>query len=195
MQTGIIILAAGASTRLGKPKQLLVFKGNTLLQLAAEAAMAANVGPIVVVVGAHSNAILPHIHQLPIAIVYNEQWQQGMGSSIGAGMKKMCELYPTITSVLLMLCDQPFADATLLRKMVQLQADTGKGIVACTYGQTAGVPALFTNKYFAELKQLKGHDGAKTILLQQAEDLALLPFPQGVVDIDTMQDYQALTDD
>jgi molybdenum cofactor cytidylyltransferase len=91
-----------------------------------------------------------------------------------------------------MVCDQPFVSASLINDLVDKKKSTGKSVIACTYKETIGTPALFGHTHFPELMQLQGQDGAKKILLQHAGALETISFPMGYIDIDTMQDYQDL---
>ena len=190
---GAIILAAGASTRLGSPKQTIVYEGKTLLQHAADAAQGAGCKPVIIVLGAHADAVqshLAHFRAIAAIIVYNNHWQQGMGTSIVAGVTALLEAEPTIAAAIILVCDQPFANAALLHHLIAQYNQTGKGIAASTYAGTIGVPALFDRKYFDALMQLSGDEGAKKILLQHEEDVTLVPFEKGVIDIDTIKDVE-----
>src|ERR1700743_3229576 len=103
--TGIVILAAGSSSRLGQPKQNLVYKGKTLLQRAVETAMASICETVVVVLGANTEVIKPTIANYGVEIVENIEWNEGMASSIRNGLKKVLQMNPHVQSVILMLCD------------------------------------------------------------------------------------------
>ena len=191
--TGAIILAAGASTRLGTPKQTIVYEGKTLLQHAVEAAQGAGCHPVIVVLGAHADAILSHLshfHALAVTMVHNNHWQQGMSTSIAVGIHALMEADTTVAAAIIMVCDQPFADAALLCYLIQQHEQTGKGIAASAYAGTMGVPALFDKKYFDALLHLSKDEGAKKILFQHEEDVILVPFEKGVVDIDTVKDVE-----
>ena len=188
--TGIIILAAGSSSRLGKPKQNLIYKGQTLLQNAIETALKSSCKPVMVVLGANYSNIIPTIRNVPVSIVYNQDWNEGMASSIRTGIAKIQQLTPETTSIILMLCDQPFVDTSLLNKIVQKKST--KGIVASSYKDTAGPPVLFDKIYFDELLLLKGQEGAKKLLLKYPDDVITVPFTLGGVDIDTIEDYERL---
>lgn len=187
--TGVIILAAGASTRMGSPKQLLPYQDNTLLQHSINVALADSFTPVIVVVGAKILDILPVINNYHITIVENREWQEGLGSSVRIGISTLMDQTPLIENAILMLCDQPFVTAELLRQLVETKAATHKKIVACTYKNTAGVPVLFDKSFFSELLQLKGQDGAKKLLIQHSAEVATVPFPEGAIDIDTPEDY------
>lgn len=189
--TGIIILAAGESKRLGKPKQNLMYNGKTLLQHAVSAAICSACSPIIVVLGANSESVLPEIEGHAVQLVHNPDWQQGMSTSIHLGIN-LLQKTEGIDSAIIMLCDQPFADDKLINHIVQTHSGSGKGIVACAYNNTLGVPVLFDQKYFAHLLQLQGHEGAKKLLGVYTDDIAVVDFAQGAVDIDTMEDYEGL---
>lgn len=192
MITGLIILAAGASTRLGKPKQTLLFRGRSLLQLAIEAGMQAHCQPIVVVTGAYASQVVPETRQYAVHVVYNAAWEEGMASGIRCGVAGLLREAPLATGVILMLCDQPFADAALLIQLIQKNQDTGKAIIACSYNHTLGVPALFSSDLFPELLALQGKEGAKKLLASH-KSVDTVAFPLGGIDIDTLSDYEQLT--
>ncbi|MDF2431649.1 MAG: molybdenum cofactor cytidylyltransferase [Mucilaginibacter sp.] len=189
--TGIIILAAGASVRLGKPKQNLIYKGQTLLQRTIETANASVCDPVIVVTGANKDVIEPTIKNLNIITVYNEAWQEGMASSIRSGIIEMQKIEPKVTSVILMLCDQPLVDTHILNLLIL--AKSKEGIAVCAYNETLGPPALFDAVYFPELLSLKGQEGAKKLLLKYADKAHVIPFPQGIIDIDTLEDFEKLS--
>ncbi|RKR84831.1 molybdenum cofactor cytidylyltransferase [Mucilaginibacter gracilis] len=191
MTTGIIILAAGSSSRLGEPKQNLIYQGKTLLQHAVSAAIASACRPVIVVLGANAQTIQSQIANQAIQIIHNPNWQQGMASSINAGISHL-QKTPNIQGAVIMLCDQPFANHTLINQLLQAHTQSGKGIVASLYNNTQGVPAFFHQKYFHHLLALQGHQGAKKLLTAYADDIATVPFDKGAIDIDTMADYEGL---
>ncbi|MGZ3874897.1 MAG: nucleotidyltransferase family protein, partial [Mucilaginibacter sp.] len=151
--TGIIILAAGASSRLGSPKQNLVYEGESLLQRNIKAAVATGY-PVTVILGANAEIIRPTISHFAINIIYNDEWQEGIASSIRLGIGELKKTAPHIDGVILMLCDQPFVSTQLLLQLTP--ADASKNICACTYNGTIGPPAFFDDHYFPELQQLTG---------------------------------------
>ncbi|MEN0055652.1 MAG: nucleotidyltransferase family protein [Mucilaginibacter sp.] len=184
----LIILAAGESSRLGQPKQNLLFQGKTLLWRAIEAGQKSACNNIIVVLGANSNQIA-----LPpgITTLYNQNWKDGMASSITRGMLEIIN-DPSIDKVIITLCDQPFVSANLLDALIVKHSKTAKPIVACAYDNITGVPALFDRQLFTELLQLQGDEGAKQILKNHTNDIAAIPFEQGSIDIDTPTDYAQL---
>jgi molybdenum cofactor cytidylyltransferase len=186
--TGIIILAAGSSSRFGSPKQNLVYQGKTLLQRAIQTALtSACCDCAVVVLGANEGEIRPNISDQQVNIVYNPDWQEGMASSIRLGIAQLMYLEPLITSAILMLCDQPFVDPLLLYQLTERKTENDTGIIACEYKNTLGVPALFDKKYFVKLMKLTGSEGAKTIINAYPDDVMSVPFGLGAIDIDDFE--------
>lgn len=190
--TGIIILAAGSSSRMGQPKQQLVYLQQTLLQHAIHATADIPDHKTIVVLGARHENILPDVDSKIADIVINPDWEQGMASSIKSGITALQTLYPQVQSTLLMLCDQPFVSTKLLQQLIETGGDDENSIVACTYQNTIGTPVLLGKQWFNELLNLQGQEGAKKILIQNQDKVLVVPFPQGGIDIDTPKDYQYL---
>ena len=192
--TAIIVLAAGSSTRMGKPKQLLSYGNRTLLRHAAEVAVASVCRPIVIVLGAYASQIQSEIDDLPVRSVTNERWTDGIGSSIQVGVRalKTYDRAENTEALVLMLCDQPYVRAAVINDLVRAYHANDKGIIASEYGGTLGVPALFGREYFAELAAMSGEAGAKHLIATHASDVVPVPFPKGITDIDTPEDYREL---
>jgi len=191
MKTGIIILAAGESTRLGYPKQIAKFKEKTLLQLAIDAANDCKADKRVLVLGANRDEIKKTFPGASIPNIPNQHFEKGMASSIKVGLEYMLK-FDQPDQVIIMLCDQPFVDAKILNKLIATQKKESKGIVACAYSKTIGVPILFSKAYFKELMELTGDEGAKNIVLANEDDSVTVAFPKGKVDIDTEEDLRDL---
>lgn len=189
---GIIILAAGASTRMGKPKQLLPYKGRSLLRHITEVAIASGSQPIIIVLGANAEIIKPEICQLPVQIVENLKWADGMSSSIQTGIKAVNALRQKIEAVVITLCDQPFVSPQVIHQIIEAYRLTDKAIVASEYADTLGVPALFNHTFFSELTTLQQGEGAKQIIKKYINQVTSVPFLQGKIDIDTPDDYEQL---
>jgi molybdenum cofactor cytidylyltransferase len=189
--TGIIILAAGTSSRLGQPKQLLQWHNSSLLQQAVQAAAEVVLQPIVVV-GAHADQVEPELSQLPVQLVHNTSWQEGIAASIRAGLSFLQEQTTVPENVIFMVCDQPYVTGNLLNQLIARQAATNKLIVASAYGGTLGIPALFNKVLFKQLLELQGDAGAKKIIQQHMGDVVAVAFPLGNIDIDTVKEYEAL---
>jgi len=189
--TAAIILAAGASSRLGFAKQTLLYRGKTLLELAINAALKSKCSPVMVVLGANTAEIEPGIKNNGITILHNLNWKEGMSSSIRTAIEHI-EKDPEIDSAVIMLCDQPFVNRALIDNLIYKQQQKGNTIVACAYNNTIGVPALFKRSLFAGLLSLQGQEGAKKIIKAYAEDIITIPFEKGGIDIDTLTDYEDL---
>jgi molybdenum cofactor cytidylyltransferase len=187
---GIIILAAGASTRLGQPKQLLTYQGKSLIQHITQVAINSQCRPVVVVLGAYAASIEPYLTNLDVHIIYNQHWSTGMASSIACGINAIQRISPEIEAILLMLCDQPFVCLNLIDQLVAGYQTTNCTIVASQYAGILGVPALFHKTLFSELLLLQGDMGARKTIRQHYSKCLSIPFSKGVVDIDTVEDYQ-----
>ncbi|MEP6727588.1 MAG: nucleotidyltransferase family protein [Bacteroidota bacterium] len=191
-QCDIIILAAGSSSRLGTPKQLLPYNQNTLIQHSIEVALASSAGRVIVVLGPNAEAMRPGIVNDKLGFIINEQWQEGIASSIRCGLLYLLNQLPAPQNVLFMVCDQPFINTDLLDKLITLQEQTGHAIVASKYAETKGIPAIFGKELFPELLELKGDMGAKKLIAQQKDRISTVSFPPGNIDIDTETDYRHL---
>ncbi len=189
-KTGIIILAAGNSSRMGEPKQMMMYKNKTFLQNIIGEAKNANLEPVICVTGYESDFISKSISGMGVSIVYNEHWSEGMGSGISAGIRQV--MLSGVDSVVLAVSDQPHVSSDLFRTMQALKDQSGKGIVACSYEDTLGTPVLFTEKYFIHLNSLQGEQGAKNIVKTNLPDVCPVEFDKGSIDIDTKQDYKEL---
>lgn len=190
--TALIILAAGRSSRLGAIKQLLPFHNKTLLQHVVDEAIRAGPDPVVVVTGANADEIMKSLRLQQAGIVYNENWKTGMASSIVAGLQHVLNIDPRLERIIVAVCDQPFVSTGLFKQLYETHLSAPANIVACTYAGTIGTPVLFVKKYFDQLLQLKGNEGAKKILLANMADVTTIDFPQGAIDVDTPRDYENL---
>ncbi|NBC07818.1 MAG: NTP transferase domain-containing protein [Bacteroidetes bacterium] len=187
----LVILAAGASTRMGQAKQLLQADGELLLHRIIRIGQEAGFAPLVVVTGARQQAIAPHLDGLPVQQAYNPDWATGMGSSVSVGLMAALGLLPGAPAVGFVLTDQPYVSAALLRGMKARLLDTEAAGIAAAYQQTLGVPAIFRSALYPELRQLSGQKGAKPLLRKYADELIAYPFPQGHIDLDTPADWAA----
>lgn len=192
---GLLILAAGASTRLGRPKQLALWRGKTLLRHAVDQALGSACRPIVVVLGAQGARIEPHLHGLAVHVAHNGRWENGMSTSLRVGLDALCQQAPALPALVVTLCDQPFVTATVLDTLVETHQTSGAPLVASGYNDTSGVPCLFARTLFPEINALEGAEGARRLFTRHASDLITVPFPGGAIDIDTPDDYARLTED
>lgn len=187
---GAVILAAGSSSRMGSPKQILPFRGQSLLRRAVLAALDAGCRPVIVVTGAYADLSRRELDGLDVREVFNPRWETGMASSVGAGIEGL--LAADASAAVLMLCDQPHVTAEVISGLVTAHDATGKPVIASTYGESFGVPALFGRTLFAELARLEGTSGAKQVIKRHAPEAHFLPFPGGDVDVDTRDDFARL---
>ena len=204
MNVACVILAAGGSTRLGSPKQLLDYGGRSLLRHAAAMALATTCRPVVVVLGSGAERLRSELVGLDLRIVDNPDWGNGMGSSVRAGVATLRDGASGTDpeAILLMLCDQPLIGAEALEQLVAAfragqTAGDGRAcsIAAAAYGDgsdTVGVPAVFGREYFAELAALPDQAGARPVLQRHAGRVAAVPMPEAVTDIDTREQYERL---
>jgi|SRR5690242_18857654 molybdenum cofactor cytidylyltransferase len=185
----IIILAAGASSRMEHPKQLLPFGNEFLLTHTIKEAQKSTL-PVIVVLGANANEIKQKIKNLEVEIVINDNWEKGLSSSINEGLKKAIDNFSELKNCILAVCDQPFISSLLFNELLDEKERSGKNIVASAYAHTLGTPSLFDKKYLPELLHLEGDHGAKTLLKKYSSDVASVKFEKGRFDVDTQKDYE-----
>lgn len=193
-QLATIILAAGASTRMGRPKQLLAYDGKNLLQHIIAVSEQLQNRPIVVVLGAYAEKILPTLTGLPVSIVQNDSWSTGMGSSIKAGTKHLLSMFPNIQAVLILLVDQPFVDLFFLQQLVHLYHTANASIICSAYNDQLGVPAIFDHTLFESLLHLNEAVGARKLIRSYQGKVVSVPFEHGAFDLDTEADWQRFLD-
>ena len=189
---GAVILAAGESSRFGRPKQLVQFRGKSLVRRVVDAAKDANCSVIVVVLGSKREQIERELKETDAIVAENQNWQRGIGSSIRLGVESAVNQAPDIEAIVLLTCDQPFVKTDTIERLIVMREKTKKAIVASSYSETLGVPALFDRSCFQELLTLPDDSGAKSIILSNHERVAELLFPEGKIDIDTAADYEKL---
>ncbi len=185
-----MILAAGSSSRMGSPKQILQFRGISLLRRAALAALGAGCSPVIVVTGANAELSKREFDGLDVREVLNPHWETGMASSIRAGVEGLAGA--DVDAAVLMLCDQPNVTAEVISGLAAAHRVTRRPVVASAYGGSFGAPALFNRSLFAELARLEGGAGAKQVIKRHASEAHFLSFPGGEVDVDTPDDFSRL---
>ena len=190
---GAVILAAGESSRFGRPKQLVQFRGKSLVRRVVDAAKDANCSAIVVVLGSKREQIERELKETDVIVAENQDWRRGIGSSIRVGVESAVNQAPDIEAIVLLTCDQPFMKTDTIERLIAMREKTKKAIVASSYSETLGVPALFDRSCFQELLALDDETGAKAIILSNRERVAELLFAEGKIDIDTAADYEKLT--
>jgi CTP:molybdopterin cytidylyltransferase MocA len=193
MPVPAIVLAAGASRRLGQPKQLVDFKGESLLARALRTAHEAGAAPVFVILGAHAGAIEPLIHPDDAILVRNDAWEQGISTSIHAGLRALESLAVQPAGAMLMTCDQPHLTAAHLRALIDaFEAHGSSIIVASHYAGIDGVPAVFPRAVFANLNVLHGDKGARAVIADASCPVVSIAFEGGEVDIDSPADMAQL---
>jgi len=190
---GTVILAAGESSRLGQAKQLVSFRGASLLRRATEHALALAAGPVAVVLGARTEEIRPALDGLDLLVVENPAWRQGMGTSLSTGLQELLRTSPDVHGVLIMLCDQPLVTESALRALCDAYRAGGNRITASGYAGAVGVPAIFARSLFPELLALEGGMGARTIIQRHRDSVRVVPIPEAALDVDTAEDLAELT--
>jgi molybdenum cofactor cytidylyltransferase len=188
-----MVLAAGASRRLGQPKQLLVYRGETLLERAIRLATEAGALPVIAVLGANFEIISATVSVEPAILSINDQWQKGISSSIHAGLKTLHAVEPDPAGVLILPCDQPRLTADRLRALMNAFASQAEpSIAASAYAGVLGIPAVFPRLVFPQLRALRGDKGARALLIDPPCALVSSPFNGGDVDIDEPGDLGQL---
>lgn len=189
MHVAAVIVAAGASTRLGQPKQLVVVGGEPLLRRAIRCAREAGASPVLVVLGAHRELIENAIDFRGAAIVANEDWGDGLASSIRAGVRAAAGA----AGVLLMACDQPRVTVEHVRQMIEkFESQSEPTLIVSTYAGVRGIPAIFPREAEAALLALRGDTGARMLLQQSPWPVISLHLADGEIDIDTPDDLQGI---
>lgn len=188
MSVGVVILAAGSSSRMGQSKQLLQIGNESLLTHSTRIALHAGASKVIVVLGSNEVAHRKSIENTPVEIVVNTRWHAGIGSSIKLGLAKLTESDPSIQAVVLMVCDQPLLTADHLASLIATFYKTKNAIVATAYAGSVGSPALFSSAEFKKIMLLDDHSGAQSLLKENANVTQIIFEPAGI-DLDTPKDY------
>ena len=185
----LILLAAGGSTRMGRPKQLLPWNGRTLLRHAAETALATPCRPVLVVLGCQSEACQIELHGLDILFVTNPNWIRGLGGSLSLGVTELETRAPEAAGAAVMLVDQPAVTPALIGRLLAAWA-AGHPIAAMRYPEGGGVPAVFDRACFPELRALDGDRGARALIAREPARVLLIQPDEPLVDLDTPELYR-----
>ncbi len=188
----ILLLAAGNSSRMGYPKQLLQWGNKMLIEHQIETLMQ-TLNPINIVLGAQSNTVIPIIKKYDVNIFVNRNWKNGMGNSIAFGVHRLLEKFPNVNGLLITLLDQPLLTASHINKMLShFNPGNQQIIVSQSSSGWKGVPVLFDKTYFGKLKKLDGEEGAKTIIQNHKESIISIDCEEILEDIDTPEAYKNL---
>jgi len=186
----VLIPAAGGSTRLGHPKQLVQIEGRSLIRRAAALALSLDPARIHVVLGAHRERIeaeLAGLHGL--CIHHNPRWPEGMAGSLAVGLQ---QVRPDCPAVLVLLPDQARVTASDLQPLIAAWHDAPGQPVAAAYAGTFGVPAILPRTLFAGIMALTGDRGARAVLTAHRDELATVSMPNAAFDLDTPEDEHRL---
>ena len=191
LKIGLILLAAGQAKRMGSPKQLLEFNGVPMLRLATESALASLCHPITIVTGANAKAVSEVLANLPVNIIYNRDWEQGIGTSIRIGINSLLDY--NVDAAIVALADQPLLTTVTFDRLVESYQLHQLPIVASQYHDTLGVPALFERSLFPRLLDLPPDKGCKNLIMTYPKErVDRCPCPEAGIDIDTPDDYERL---
>ncbi|MDR6195978.1 nucleotidyltransferase family protein [Siphonobacter sp. SORGH_AS_0500] len=196
MKIQVAILAAGNSSRLGRPKQLVQWQGKPLIRYVTEEALAISNPNVTlehcVVVGAYAGAVAEALHSLPLQILINPDWSEGMASSVRVATQYAIQ--QQADAILFALTDQPFMNTSLLEQFIltYLEVNDSSCVVVSDYGSDWGVPLLIGAAYFESLLQLKGDSGVKRYVKQRQLAVKKVTFLRGLIDIDTEHDLMHL---
>ena len=185
----VLILAAGASTRLGQPKQLVRLDGRPLLHTMVSHAVAIAGHAVTVVVGAHAQELAVLLKHSPASVIVNRQWQEGIGASIRCGIGA---LPPACDAVLIMLADQVGISSDDLKRLLSAWKGRDNSIIGSLYAGAVGVPAIFPRWCFSDLAAMRGDVGAKRLLLRHSDRLVRVPMPNAAMDLDTPAQLEEL---
>lgn len=186
---GAVILAAGGSSRMGRPKQLLPIEGSPLLLRTVQTVLASPAWPVVVVLGHAVETLRPLLARLPVQVVHNAEWSKGLGSSILAGIQILERFSTSLDGALIALADQPHLSSSAIGRLSSAFQGPNS-IAAARYSEAVGVPVIFGRSYFAELLALQPEHGAQRLLRVHAASVAPVDLPEMAVDLDTPEDYQ-----
>ena len=187
-EIGVLILAAGSSSRMGTSKQMLPLEGKSLLARTISAALEAKLDNIVVVLGSNADEHRIEANEFPVTTLLNNDWYKGMGTSIKTGTQHF-RSQESISGIIILVCDQPKLSSQMILALIEKEKETHKPIIASQYANTLGVPALFMRTVFDKLLTVPDEQGAKKVIMQNRDHLSIVDFPDGAIDLDTKEDY------
>ena len=184
-----IVLAAGASTRFGSAKQLVRLAGRPLLHTVVTRASEVTGNALIVVLGSGAAQLAPLLKHSPGSVVINQEWREGLASSIRTGVAR---LPAACSAVMLLLADQAAVTAEDLKRLAGSWRKQPQHIAAALYSGSCGAPAIFPRSSFRSLSELRGDTGARALLARNPDRVVRVPMPSAAVDVDTPEDLLAL---
>ncbi len=190
MNIGVVILAAGESKRMGVPKQILPIFGVPMLKYLIDEVLDTEAHPVTVVVGANKTKIVPLLENIPIGIIDNPDWQNGMGSSIKMGLIGSYLITKGFDGLIFMTSDMPFVNAEVINQLIKTAIEfPDKTIIASKYAGTLGIPVLYKKERFEDILDMKPEHGAKQFFNKYPDEIVSVDFDLGAIDLDTKEDY------
>jgi molybdenum cofactor cytidylyltransferase len=189
LKTAIVVLAAGKSTRMGSPKQLLNLFGKSMIVSILDTVLKTECYPVVAVLGANGIKISKEIEKMPITVIDNPNFESGMASSIVSGLIGAYMTSKEIDSIIFITSDQPQITPSHIQNLIEKAENSNKNIIASKFTGGFGIPALFKKPLFEEILDLKGDNGAKKLIMKFKESVDFVDFKDGNLDLDTMEDY------
>ncbi|QNI32058.1 nucleotidyltransferase family protein [Alloacidobacterium dinghuense] len=183
-----IVLAAGASTRLGQPKQLLRLDGESLLRRTVRLAFEAGCSPVFAVLGFNAQRMQQELLVSGAKVVVNPNWRSGMGSSLRCGISALMAEDPVPPKTMLLVCDQARLSGESLSELIRVNAQGRSLITASRYASRLGVPAIFDKQLYADLLKVEGDQGARSVIQRYLDQTTTVEFHDGIIDIDTPDD-------
>ena len=186
-----IVLAAGSSSRMGRPKQLLPFRGQTVIECIVDSALKSSLYKVIVVLGHRADELRPLLTGHEVTVILNPDYKRGQSSSIQAGLQAVRE---EVDAVLFLLGDQPLITPETIDSILSAYESSSGPIVMPLFEGRRGNPVLFDRQTFERIESLSGDSGARALFLEYADQIVEVPFQDSSVhfDVDTEQDYRAL---
>lgn len=185
-RVGGVVLAAGAASRMGSPKQLLVWQGETLVCRSIRAALEGGLSPVIVVVGAHAEQVCQAVSGLPVQVVVNDLWRDGQSSSVKVGLKALPE---GCGAAVFLLADQPWINADLVTALRKRYNQTLAEVIAPQVNGKRANPVLFDRITFGEFDKLSGDTGGRQVLTRHVVEYLPWPDERILLDVDTPEDW------
>lgn len=188
--TVALLLAAGESRRMGRPKQLIKFEGLPLIARTIESILESGVSRIVVVLGAHRELIRPICKAYPVEVVINENWQSGMGSSVKCGAIAVRDRFEKVERMIVCLGDLPFVVGKHYSQLLAVSGENREAIVAAEFRGILAAPMVFPKRYFPLLERAEGDAGVGRIVRGGAGGAVGVPMMEASLDWDVPEDIK-----